>query len=114
MDTIFNSQYYYFLYQGFLLSLIGKCRCRHYDPLNSNGTDILDTVHAYLRESFLNPDKNDEAFAEHQCELTNLFRTALKSFEDRWIEDTHMPLPNIDGYLSFLSLTISQKGGELE
>ena len=98
MQSIFDHQYYYFLYTGYLNSLISKCKCEKYDPLNSNGSDILDEVAAYLKKCLIEKDGN----RMYIDELIQKFKNAAELFRQRYIDKTGYAPGNL--YLSLIDL----------
>lgn len=100
MQSIFDHQYYYFLYTGYLDSLIVKCKCEKYDPLNSNGSDVLDIVSAYLRKCLIEKEGNKM----YLDEIMQRFKIAVELYRRRYIDKTGYAPGNLDAYLSLIVL----------
>lgn len=100
MNEGINHEYCYYLYQGYLNNIIGKCKSVHFDPLNSGATSDLDEVHAYLRTYWFDDNVNKVWMTE----LFDLFETAVLTFKPIYVEYSGYAPGNIDAWLSLIGL----------
>ena len=113
-NSIFDSDYYYYLYTNYLTSLKGKCKCEKYDALNGNGCETLDQIEAYLRQvcSKLADYKFERLQTNrvlvHECinakTLLDLFESVVIDFKKRYVEQTGYAPGNLDAYLFTINM----------
>lgn len=93
-----DDRYYFYCLR--LQSLIGKCSCEKFDPINSNVSDVLDEVSAFLKARIFTKElKIDE------CEsLLKLYEKAIDLYEERYLENSIHHSGSWDDYIDAFSI----------